>query len=56
MYKKMLSLATSANCLIRFQTPHCWYRSKILQGTLKNTPFLQVPVQTLDRYPQLLLF
>ena len=44
----MLSLATASL--------NCRYRSKNLQGTLKNAPFLPVPVQRLDRYPQLLLF
>ena len=37
------------NCLT------CRYRSKKLQGTVKNTPFLQVPVQKMDHYLQLMV-
>ena len=33
----------------------CGYWSKILQGTLKNTPILQVPVQEMDHYLQLMV-
>ena len=30
----------------------CWYRSKNLQGTRKNTPIMRVLVHKMDRYQQ----
>ena len=36
--------------LALFVCPYCRYRSKNLQGTRKNTPFLRVLVQKMDRY------